>query len=319
MLKPLSALVLAAAVSASAHTAETLRFAHVYETGEPFHQWALWAADEIKTRSDGRYAVEVFPASSLGKEADLNEGLQLGTVDIIYTGAGFLGRQYPPLNVVGESYMFRDFDHWQAFTQSDYFRELADGFQRETGHVVLALNYYGTRHVTANKPVEKPADMQNLRIRIPNAQLYMIFPRAVGANPTPLAFDEVYLALQQGVVDAQENPLPTIRAKAFYEVQKHIALTGHITESLATIVSATRWNSLSPQDQAMFREVFAEAAKKNTADTLKAEGELAAWFAEQGNIVHEVDTQPFREAVLAYKKTLKDWDEAAYNRVQAIP
>lgn len=313
-----TALAAACTLLMTANAAETLRFAHVYETSEPFHQWAIWAADEIKARTDGRYEVEVFPASSLGKEADLNEGLELGTVDIIYTGAGFLGRRYAPLNVVGESYMFRDFNHWQAFTQSDYFRELTEGFHQQTGHIVLALNYYGTRHVTANKPIEKPEDMQNLRIRIPNAQLYMIFPRALGANPTPLAFDEVYLALQQGVVDAQENPLSTIRAKAFHEVQKHIALTGHITDSLATIVSGMRWDSLSEADQAIFREVFAEAAKKNTADTLKAESELVAWFTAQGNIVHQVDTQPFRDAVLTYKKAQKDWDEAAYNRVQDI-
>lgn len=317
-MKKLALSVIAALMMANAN-AEELKFAHVYETSEPFHKWAEWAADEIEKRTEGRYSIKVFPASSLGKEADLNEGLQLGTVDIIYTGAGFLGRLYEPLNVVGESYMFRDFNHYQAFLDSDYFKELSEGFHKTTGNVVLALNYYGTRHVTANKAITKPEDMKNLRIRIPNAKLYMIFPESVGANPTPLAFDEVYLALQQGVVDAQENPLTTIKAKAFYEVQKHISLTGHITDSLATIVSGSVWDRLSEQDKAIFQEVFKETAKHNTTDTLKGEEELVAWFKEKGNTIHEVDRASFSELVLKYKKEkLKDWNAAAYEKMQQI-
>ena len=98
------------------------------------------------------------------------------------------------------------------------------------------MTYYGERQVTSNKKIEKPEDMAGLKIRVPDAPLYMMFPKAVGANPTPIAFAEVYLALQQGVVDAQENPLPTIEAKKFYEVQEYIVLTGHITDALLTIV-----------------------------------------------------------------------------------
>lgn len=299
--------------------AEELKFAHVYETSEPFHKWAEWAAQEIEKRTEGRYSIKVFPASTLGKEADLNEGLQLGTVDIIYTGAGFLGRLYKPLNVVGESYMFRDFNHWKSFTESDYFKELSSGFQKETGNVVLALNYYGTRHVTANKAIINPEDMRNLRVRIPNAKLYMIFPEAVGANPTPLAFDEVYLALQQGVVDAQENPLTTIKAKGFYEVQSHISLTGHIIDSLATIASGGLWERLSDEDKKIFQDVFYETANNNTAETLKGEDELLAFFKEKGKVINEVDTTMFRDLVVNYKKDkLKGWNIDAYERVQKI-
>ncbi|NIC04111.1 sialic acid TRAP transporter substrate-binding protein SiaP [Billgrantia bachuensis] len=305
--------------AAGAASAESLTFAHVYETSEPYHEWALWAADEIEERTDGRYTIEVHPASSLGKEEDINEGLTLGTVDIIYTGSQFAGRAYGPIGIAGAPYMFRDFDHWQAYAESDLFQEIAQGYQDATGNVPVALNYYGERHVTSNEPIEKPEDMQDLKIRTPNAPMYMMFPEAVGANPSPIAFDEVYLALQQGVVDAQENPLPTIRAKAFYEVQDHINLTGHITDSLLTIIGGPLWDRLSEEDREIFREVYQEAGEKITADIQQQERELVAWFEEQGVTVNEVDREPFREAVMPeHNGEDATWDQETYDRLQEI-
>ena len=191
-----------------------LKWAHVYETSEPYHTAAVWAAGEIKKRTNGKYEVEVFPASSLGKETDINQGLTLGTVDIIYTGQLFAGRTHGPLAIGGAPYMFRDYAHWKKFSESSLFTELGEGYrQKSGGNKVVAITYYGERHVTSNKAIDKPGDMKGLKIRVPDAPLYTMFPRAVGANPTPIAFAEVYLALQNGTVDAQENPLPTIDAK----------------------------------------------------------------------------------------------------------
>ena len=149
---------------------------------------------EIAKRTNNRYTVEVFPASTLGKETDINQGLTLGTVDIIYTGQLFAGRTYGPLAIGGAPFMFRDFNHWKAFSTSPLFAELAEGYrQKSGGHKVLAITYYGERHVTSNKAINKPEDMKGLKIRVPDAPLYTMFPRAVGANPTPIAFAEVYL------------------------------------------------------------------------------------------------------------------------------
>ncbi|RAH38405.1 sialic acid TRAP transporter substrate-binding protein SiaP [Halomonas sp. SL1] len=314
-----SLLLAGVGVSGMANATETLNFAHVYETSEPYHTWALWAADEIKERTDGRYQVEVHPASSLGKEADINEGLSLGTVDLIYTGNQFAARSYGPVGIAGAPYMFRDFDHWQAYANSDLFKDIAQGYQDATGNVPLAMNYYGKRHVTSNEPINTPADMQDLKIRTPNAPLYMMFPEAVGANPTPIAFSEVYLALQQGVVDAQENPLPTIQAKAFYEVQDTINLTGHITDSLITIAGGPLWNRLSEEDRAIFSNVYQEAGEKITQEILQSEEDLVAWFEDQGVTVNEVDTTPFREAVVPFHNGENaTWSQETYDRLQAI-
>lgn len=310
---------LASVAVAAPAAAETLTFAHVYETSEPYHQWALWAADEIESRTDGRYSVEVHPASSLGKEADINEGLGLGIVDLIYTGTQFAGRSYGPMGIAGTPYMFRDFDHWQAFAESDLFEEIAQGYQDATGNVPLAMNYYGERHVTSNKPINTPADMQGLKIRVPNAPTYIIFPEAVGANPTPIAFAETYLALQQGVVDAQENPLPTIKAKAFHEVQDYINLTGHITDSLITIAGGPLWDRLSDEDKQIFREVYNEAGANITRDIQRQEQELVSWFEEQGNTVNQVDRAPFRAAVVPYHNgDSATWDQQTYDRLQTL-
>jgi len=304
---------------AGAQAQTMLKWAHVYEASEPYHTCAVAANEPLQEATDGRYGIEVFPASSLGKEVDINEGLGLGTVDIIYTGQLFAGRAYGPIAIGGSPYMFRDFAHWDAYRHSELFEELAQGYADTTGNHIVTVTYYGNRHVTSNTPIETPADMEGLKIRVPNAPLYMMFPRAVDANPTPIAFAEVYLALQQGTVDAQENPLPTIRAKKFYEVQDYINLTGHITDALLTIVGGPTWGSLSEADRAALVGVLEEAADCATDQIIQQEEELVAWFEEQGVTVNEVDRTPFREATMAlHNGEMASWSQETYDRLQAI-
>ena len=263
----LAALALVALASPPTWGQTKLKWAHVYETSEPYHTQALWAADEIKKRTNGRYEVDVFPASTLGKETDINQALSLGTVDIIYTGMAFAGRT-----------VSADVDRFRRRSSSATTRtgrtsatgpcsaKLAKGYEDKSGHKIVGYTYYGQRHLTSNKMVTKPEDMKGMKLRVPDAPLFVMFPRAVGANPTPIAFAEVYLALQNGTVDAQENPLPTIDAKKFYEVQKYIILTGHITESLVTIVAGDTWKKLSDADKKIFSDVLWEASTRATSE-----------------------------------------------------
>src|SRR6478609_9234449 len=134
----------ALAFASSLAMAQTkLKWAHVYETSEPYHTAALWAAQETQKPTTNRYVIEVFPASTLGKETDINQGLTLGTVDIIYTGQLFTGRTFGPLAIGGAPYMFRDFDHWKRFRESALFHQLAEGYQGKSGgNHVAALTYY---------------------------------------------------------------------------------------------------------------------------------------------------------------------------------
>jgi tripartite ATP-independent transporter DctP family solute receptor len=314
-----AAIAMALGMPALAQAQTKLKWAHVYETSEAYHKYAVWAADEIKKRTNGRYEIQVFPASTLGKEADINQGLTLGTVDIVLTGASFAARSYPPLAISYFPFIFRDAEHQIKYATSDTFRDLAAGYDKASGNHIVSLTYYGARHVTSNKPVAKPEDMKGLKIRVPDAPAYLAFPKALGANPTPIAFAEVYLALQNGTVDAQENPLPTIEAKKFFEVQKNISLTGHIVDSLLTIVSGQTWAKLPEADKKIFNDVMHEAAEKTGRDIIASETRLAEDFKKRGINVITVDKNAFRQAVL---KTTKPTDygyrQADYDKIVNI-
>src|SRR6056297_2500240 len=313
------ALAATAPVATAQSADRVLKFAHVYETSEPYHTCAVAANDALMEATDNRYGIEVFPASSLGKEVDLNEGLGLGTVDIIFTRQLFAGRSFGPIAIGGAPYMFRDYAHWDAFRNSDLFAELSQGYTDATGNHIVAMTYYGNRHVTSNEPITEPADMEGLKIRVPNAPLYMMFPEATGGNPTPIAFAEVYLALQQGTVDAQENPLPTIQAKKFYEVQSNINLTGHITDALLSIVGGPTWNSMDAADPETLSTVLQDTAVCATDAIREAEAELADWFRNEGVTVNEIDRGPFIEAVkVMHNGDMASWDQETYDRLQAI-
>ncbi|WP_029000838.1 sialic acid TRAP transporter substrate-binding protein SiaP [Azohydromonas australica] len=313
----LAAVALAAAGTAGAQT--KLKWAHVYETSEPFHKWSVWAADEIKKRSGGKYQIDVYPASQLGKENDINQGLALGTVDMIISGSSFAAKSFPRIGVTYYPYTFRDVNHLLAYTKSDIYKELTAGYEQKSGNHIVATTYYGVRHTTSNKPIAKCADMKGLKIRVPDVPAYLAMPRACGANTTPIAFAEVYLALQNGTVEAQENPLPTIEAKKFFEVQKHIVLTGHIVDHLNTVVSGALWKKLPDADKAMFTAVAQEAAEKASQEVAAKEKELVATFKAKGLTVTEVDKNEFRDTVLknvpfeqfGYQKA--DWE-----RIQAL-
>jgi len=307
--------VAALAASTGALAQQKLKFAHVYETSEPYHTQAVWAAGEIAKRTNNKYSMDVFPASQLGNETQINQSLSLGTVDLIHTGQAFAARTHPALSIGGAPYMFRDFDHWKKYSQSPVLQELMDGYFKKGGNKPIAAFYYGVRHTTANKAINKPEDMKGLKLRVPDAPLYIMYPKVVGANATPIAFAEVYLALQNGTVDAQENPLTTIEAKKFYEVQKYIILTGHIIDSLATQVAPHVWSKLSDAEKKIFTDVTQEAAASATAEIQKRETELADEFRKKGLTVTAVDKKSFQDAILknvtfesmGYVKA--DWDK----------
>jgi len=217
--------------------------------------------------------------------------------------------------------MLRDFNHWKAYRDSKLFRDIAKGYDDKTKHRVVALTYYGERMVTANKEIKKPEDMKGMKLRVPPAPLYLMLTKSVGANATPIAFAEVYLALQQGTVDGQENPLPTIMAKKFYEVQSHVMLTGHIIESLLTIVGAPVWAKLSDADKKVFEEVLAQAAAKASDEIRASEQKIADQLRKLGKTVVEVDREAFRKAAVPLHNDAgagAGWSRAEYDALQAL-
>ena len=296
-----------------------LKWAHVYETSEPYHTESVWAAEEIKKRTNGKFEIQVFPASSLGKETDINQGLTLGTVDMIISGPSFAARSYPRIGIAYYPFIFRDGDHLIAYSKSDVFREMVNEFRQKTGIQITAYTYYGARHTTSQKAFTDCAGMRGLKIRVPDVPAYRATPEACGANPTPIAFAEVYLALQNGTVEAQENPLTTIEAKKFFEVQKHIMLTGHIVDGLVTQIAPHVWNRLSDAEKKVFTDVTQEAAVRATAQIKKREGELVAEFRAKGLGIHNVNRQSFVDAVLKNRPLESlGFTRRDYDRITAV-
>jgi tripartite ATP-independent transporter DctP family solute receptor len=300
------------------HAQTTISWAHVYETREPYHIWAEWVAEEFAERTDGRYQIVVHPASTLGSQVALAEGLDLGTIDMMYDGQFFAGTRYGPMAIGSAPFVFEGYEHWEAYRESELFQDLAQGYRDATGDDVLALVYFGQRHMTSNKPILTPDDMAGLQVRVPDASLYTLFPRAVGASPTPMALSEVYLGLQQGVVDGQENPLPTIQAMRFHEVQSDISLTGHITDALLILVAGHVRSMMSEEDYAILTELSTEAALNASNDIRQSELDLVEWFRGEGVNVHEIDIAPFQEAIAPLLANEASWDDDTMERLQAL-
>jgi len=313
------AAVAALTITVPAVAQTKLKWAHVYEVSEPYHTESVWAAAEIKKRTNGKYDIEVFPASTLGKETDINQGLTLGTVDMIISGPSFAARSYPRIGIAYYPFIFRDGDHLIAYSKSPVFAEMVEEFRNKTGIQITAYTYYGARHTTSNRPFTDCAGMKGLKIRVPDVPAYMATPKACGANPTPIAFAEVYLALQNGTVEAQENPLTTIEAKKFYEVQKAIMLTGHIVDGLTTEIAPHIWSKLTDDEKKIFTEVTREAAQRATDKIKKREAELVDEFKKKGLQIVNVDRKSFIEAVLKSSPVESmGFQKSDYDKIVAI-
>ena len=216
--------------------------------------------------------------------------------------------------------MLRDFDHLWPIATSPLFREIAKGYEDKTKHKVITLTYYGQRMVTANKEIKKPEDMKGMKLRVPPAPLFLMFTKSVGANATPIAFAEVYLALQQGTVDGQENPLPTIMAKKFYEVQ-----TPHHADRPHHRVAADHRRQPRVAEAQRRREedlrggAVAGGGQGDRRRSARPSRRLADEFTKLGKNVVEVDRAAFRAAALPlHNDGSGGWSQAEYDALQAL-
>ena len=256
------------------------------------------AAATIKERTEGRIDIKVFPAGQIGSAKEILTGMTVGTHQMAFDGAGIMSQWTAELGALEAPYLAKDFDHLKRLFASPKGQELADKLRTDHGLRILDVWYYGTRHMTNNaRPINKVADLDGLKMRVPEVKLSLEFMKALGGRPTPMAFPELYLGLQTGVVDGQENPLPTINSGKFYEVQKQLALTGHLVQMVAPIVAEDVWQAASEADRAVVVEVLqAEGAKYNEA-IAKLETDLVAQLEDKGMQVTRPDRAEFAKAV----------------------
>ncbi|MFW6028166.1 MAG: DctP family TRAP transporter solute-binding subunit [bacterium] len=295
-LKITAALIGLAAFAGSASAAE-LKLGHVYETGHPIHTASVEAAEQFGQCTGGDHTLQVYPASQLGKETALNEQIRFGGVDVILTGQIFASSEYPPLAVGAAPYIFRDRDHALAYRTSDVFGDLMEGWSEATGQHMLGAAYFGAFQVgTKSKPINNAADLEGLKIRIPDSPFYAAFPKAAGANPTPVAFAEVYLALQQGVVEGTVNPIPVIHSKKFYEVLDYVAMTNHLVEYVLWAVGDHVWSGFSDAEKTCMQEAVDRFGQSATDTVVEQEDSLQQLMVDEGWIdVTHPDAAEFQE------------------------
>ncbi len=253
-------------------------------------------AAKAKEYSNGSVTIEIFPGGQLGDDRAMLDQVAAGALDMVYAETGRFGLWYPELEVFGYPFAFDDFDHLIRTTeQTEYGKGIAAKLEQR-GWKILANAYNGTRQTTSNRPINSIADMKGMKLRVPNAAANLAFAKYSGAAPTPMAFAEVYLALKTNAVDGQENPLSTIDAQKFYEVQKYCALTGHIINDNNYVISTKVFEKLSPAQQEAVVKAAKDAAAFHTKAFQDDEAALIQGFKDYGVVITEPDKAPFREA-----------------------
>lgn len=276
----------------------TLRLGHVYDPAHPNEVCGAQRVAEILAEGDSGLAVQSFPAAQLGSEEEMLEQLADGSLDMSIAGPSFLGVWHEPAAVFDAAYLFRDVEHFESTVNGEVGQQVWDDMQEESGLQVLSSWYYGTRHITANKAIREPADLAGVKLRVPNAPLYLANTSAMGGTATPVALAEVYLGLQQGVVDAQENPLPTIDTFGFQEVQDYLNLTGHIVQGTMVVTGEQTFEALEPAQQEALADAVTQVSDEVRTCIEDEEQALLDEWTESGviEVVDDVDVEAFETA-----------------------
>lgn len=255
-------------------------------------------AREVETRTGGRYRIQTFYAGALGAERESVEGVQLGTLDLTMTSTGPLPNFVPEVAILDIPFLFRDTAHARAVLDGPIGQELLQKFPPK-GMVGLAWAENGFRQMTNNRrPINTPEDLKGLKMRTMENPIHIEAYRQFGIQPTPMAFTEVYMALQQGTVDGQENPLTVIQSAKLDQVQKNLSLTGHVYSPAIILMNKAQWDRLSPADREAFLAAAREAVKANRARVDADEKKAVAELRAKGMVVVEnVDKAKFQAAL----------------------
>jgi len=283
--------------------------------------------EEVESLSAGHITVDLYIAGAIYTQEGELAAVREGTLDMAYYSASWLAEFVPYLSMIGAVYTFSGFKHMDRVLNGEIGERIFNDVAQKTGLRPLAAFYLGTRQLNVVEkvgPVRTPEDMKGVKLRTPGSPSWIALGRALGGNPTPMSFGEVYMGLKTGAVEGQDNPLPTDKNAKFYEVTKYIILTDHVVNSVWPTINEKKWQSLSDIDKLIIRKAIEKARKFCAETNLKAESELCDFFREQGLIIIE---DPDKEAFAAYAKNSyateskdisKDWDMELYEEIQAL-
>ena len=296
-----------------------LRWGSVLAGTHPIAQMIDRVAKTVAEKTDGRIEIQNYPAGQLGSSRDQIESVSNGIQEMVTEGVANFGQFVPSISILEAPYIWRDLDHMLKVANGPIGQDLNNQLIGKSNMRILATIYYGVRQLTTtNKEVRTVADMKNFKLRVPETDVFLAMARAWGANPTPMTFTELYLALKQNVVDGQENPLPTIDSAKFYEVQKYLILTGHIMTPMIVVINEDIWKKISPADQKILQEAVQEGGKWNNEQILEQEKGLISKFKSAGVIVIEPNVEEFRKAVLdtVPQQFEEKWGKGVWEKIQ---
>lgn len=303
-----TAAILVAGVSAAfAQDTVTIRFAHAMPATHSYEKWVNDFADELERLAPGQFEIISYPSAQLGTETEYLEGIKFGTIEGAVMGRH--GQIDQRLEVLNLPMIYRDAAHVDAVLRSGgAVQQELDQIMYENGYQVLGWGELGFRDITTKGvPIRKASDLQGISIRVPNVEPWLIAFREWGANPTPLDFSELYSALQQGVVDAQENPPEIVVTSRLNEVQDTLSLTEHASIPSQMVISTRVWEGLSEERQAAVMEAATISRDKQVASTREVNEGLVAKLSEQGmTIVDDVDRESFRAGAEVSWKAFED-------------
>jgi tripartite ATP-independent transporter DctP family solute receptor len=297
-------LCVAALVAALPAWSQGLQLAHNAAPGNPKAEASNKFAELVEEKTDGRVQIVVGESAQFGDDVEALTNMRLGTVAFSANSQGATSGVVPEFGVIGLPFLFKDLPQAWAVLDGPVGDELAEAAEAK-GLVLLALWDNGIRQVSNNtRPITRPEDLEGIKLRTPPDPITVDIFEALGASPTPLAFSELYIALQQGVVDGQENPLMNIYSSKLYEVQKYITMTAHKYESTPLFASKVVWDTFSPEDQAAILEAAAEAGQMNRQMSQEADTKLRGEMEAAGVQFNEIDPAAFIEKT---KPVYEEW------------
>ena len=288
------------------------------------HAGAMMVFKETVERlSNGTIKVLTYDSGSLFKQEQEVSALRSGQADIVGDmSAPWLTDGSPWISMFSAGYIFKNYEHMTKVLNGPIGQEAFERVVKEQGIRPLGAMYLGRRQINMveDKPIRTPADLRGANLRMPNSDAWIFLGRALGANPTPISFSELYMALQTRTVDGQDNPLPTVMNAKFYEVTKSVSITNHIVDSVWPTISEARWQSLTSQQKEWIMEGVRAGIKYCDETNLKAEEEVTQFLKDRGLKFYDADLNAFQTHVLnQYLQSdfSKSWDRDLLNRVQA--
>jgi TRAP-type transport system periplasmic protein len=279
--------------------------------------------DELEKTAPGEFDVEIHLNSTLFQQGTEPVAMQRGNLEMALISAQDIAKQIPEWSIFTAGYLIRDPAHQAAVFHGDVGKEFFGKVEDQMKIKILDVAYLGTRQLDlrGDKEIKTPADLAGVKLRMPGSDTWQFLGKALGASPLPMAFGEVYTALQTGAIDGQDNPLPSTRAAKFYEVTNQIVLTGHLVDGVFISLADSVWDKLSEQQQGKVAAAAEAAAAYNNENRIKEEKELIAFFEGEGLKVSTPDVDAFRSTVQkAYLESQfsADWPEGMVDRINAV-